>query len=265
MIPGMMRAALLCAALLFCPSAGTAAWASDLPFFDSDSAYAHEVKPLRHIIPTDGVNSGFNEIRLELTVSPSGAVLAADGAADVTTKTFWPRVRSEVLQWKFVPFQKDGQPVTARVEEYVSLVPPERMPTAHVRPPTLRPDSNIVLSLARTQCYGRCPAYTVSVSNHTIVFNGAAFVASEGRHTANADPAAVRKLAQKFIDSDFYSMAGEYRGGVTDNPTYILSISIDGHARKVVDYVGQSVGMPAVIHDLENDVDELAQTDRWIK
>ena len=137
MIPGMMRAALLCAVLLFCSSDWTAAWASDLPFFDSDSAYPHEVKPLRHIIPTDGVNSGFNEIRLELTVSPSGDVLAADGTADVTTKPFWPRVRSEVLQWKFVPFQNDGQPVTARVEEYVSLVPPERSRHGHLRPRVL--------------------------------------------------------------------------------------------------------------------------------
>jgi hypothetical protein len=59
-------------------------------------------------------------------------------------------------------------------------------------------------------------------------------------------------------------MDAEYRESATDNPTYILSISIDGHTKKVVDYIGVSVGMPAVITDLEDAVDTLARTDRWI-
>jgi hypothetical protein len=78
------------------------------------------------------------------------------------------------------------------------------------------------------------------------------------------DPDEVRKLAQRFIDADFYSMDAEYRESATDNPTYVLSISIDGHTKKVVDYVGVSEGMPAVITDLEDAVDTLARTDRWI-
>jgi hypothetical protein len=55
-----------------------------------------------------------------------------------------------------------------------------------------------------------------------------------------------------------------YRAGVTDNPTYVLSIVIDGQAKKVVDYVGSWEGIPAVITELEDEVDALAQTQRWI-
>ncbi len=51
-----------------------------------------------------------------------------------------------------------------------------------------------------------------------------------------------------------------YRAGVTDNPTYVLSITIDGQAKKVVDYVGSWEGMPMVITELEDEVDTLAQT-----
>jgi len=67
------------------------------------------------------------------------------------------------------------------------------------------------------------------------------------------------------VAADFYSMKDEYRAGVTDSPTYRLSIDVDGHNKCVIDYVGQWVGMPAVIVDLEDAVDDLAHTDRWIE
>jgi hypothetical protein len=113
-------------------------------------------------------------------------------------------------------------------------------------------------------CYGRCPVYKVSVSTRGIVFDGEAFVAAKGRQTDTVDPGAVRALAKKFVAADFYSMRNEYRASVTDNSTYTLSISIDGHRKQVVDYVGQREGMPAVIVELEDDVDVVAHTERWI-
>ena len=61
------------------------------------------------------------------------------------------------------------------------------------------------------------------------------------------------------------NMMRAIRASVTDNPTYVLSIAIDGHKKQVVDYVGQWVGMPAAIVELEDDVDALAHTERWIK
>ncbi len=114
-------------------------------------------------------------------------------------------------------------------------------------------------------CYGRCPVYRVSVNTKGIVFDGEKFVGAEGRQTDTVDPGAVRALAKKFVAADFYSMRDEYRASVTDNPTYMLSIAIDGHKKQVLDYVGQWDGMPAVIVELEEDVDALAHTERWIK
>jgi ankyrin repeat protein len=60
-------------------------------------------------------------------------------------------------------------------------------------------------------------------------------------------------------------MDARYAAGVTDNPTFDLSISIDGHTKQVEDYVGPWAGMPAVISDLEQEVDDFAETQRWIK
>jgi hypothetical protein len=235
------------------------------PSFDYQTAYAHEIKPHRRTIPLAGVSYGGNQLRLTLTVSPAGDVLDAKSEGEEGDRKFWPDLRPEVLGWKFIPFVVDGRPVTASVEEYVDLVPQERFPSVHVPAPAVRPDSHVDITLSRSMCYGRCPVYKVSVSTKGIVFDGEAFVAAKGRNTDTVDPSAVRALAKKFVAADFYSMRNEYRASVTDNSTYVLSISIDGHKKQVADYVGQWVGMPSAIVELENDVDALARTERWIK
>lgn len=235
------------------------------PSFDYGVARAHEIKPHRRTIPLSGVEAGENQLRITLKVSPAGQVLDATASSGTGSMQYWPEIKAEVLSWKFAPFEVKDRPVMAQVEEYVDLVPPERLPKIHVPAPPVRPNSTITIVLQRSACYGTCPSYTVAVSTDAgIVFNGYAYVAASGRHTDTVDPDAVRVLARKFVAVDFYSMDAEYRAGVTDNPTYVLSVTIDGHTKKVVDYVGSWVGMPAVITDLENAVDTLARTQRWI-
>ena len=184
--------------------------------------------------------------------------------ADRTLK-FWPQLEGEVRQWKFTPFEQNGGAVTADVEEYIDLVPPERLPKTHIAPPILGPNSKVSISLQRTGCFGSCPSYTATVSTNGIVFDGAYYVVARGKHTAAADAKQVRDLAKRFVAADFYSMDEKYVASVTDNPTYILSIDIDGHAKGVEDYVGEWEGMPAIISELEQQVDESAKTERWIE
>jgi Domain of unknown function (DUF6438) len=67
------------------------------------------------------------------------------------------------------------------------------------------------------------------------VFNGRGFVRAKGTHTGVANPYDVRRLAEKFVAADFYSMDDAYRASVTDLPTCLLSIDIDGHKKNVED------------------------------
>jgi hypothetical protein len=235
------------------------------PSFDYDAAYTHEIKPHRRTIPLEGMSPGSNQLGFTLTVSPTGDVLDATPHGDPDELKHWPQIQAEVAQWKFTPFEVNGKAVTAEVEEYVDLVPPERLPKVHVAAPAVRSNSKVIITLQRSGCYGRCPSYVVTVSTESIVFDGGSFVATPGKHTGGVDPNAVRDLAKKFVAADFYSMDSSYRATVTDNPTYILSIAIDGRKKKVEDYLGSWVGMPEVITDLEDEVDALAQTQRWIK
>lgn len=235
------------------------------PSFNYDVARGHEIKPHRRTIPVKGVDAGFNQLRLTLIVSPAGDVARADASGEDEILKFWPQLQDEVLQWKFTPFEESGKAVTAEVEEYIDLVPPERLPKRHVAAPVVREDSKVAITLARTGCFGSCPSYSVTVSTEGIAFNGGGFVVAAGKHTESANADEVRNLAKRFVAADFYSMAASYRASVSDNPTYILTIAIDGHKKEVEDYVGQWEGMPAVITELEDEVDTFARTQRWIE
>src|SRR6266481_2399705 len=235
------------------------------PSFDYEVARGHEVKPHRRTIPLKGIRPGFNQLRLTLIVSPAGDVASADAGGEDEILKFWPQVQDEVRLWKFTPFERDGKAVTAEVEEYIDLVPPERLPTHHVAAPILRPNSKVAITLARTGCFGSCPSYSVTVSTDGIAFDGGGFVVAAGKHTDRVNADEVRNLAKRFVAADFYSMDASYRASVTDNPTYVLTIAIDGHKKRVEDYVGQWEGMPAVITDLEDEVDTFGRTQRWIE
>ena len=202
----MIRAiALTCLVSSFC------LWASDekrppYPSYPYDVARAHEIEPHRRTIPLGGVHPGFNQLRLTLTVSPTGDVVDADATGDRETLEFWPQLQGEVRQWKFVPFEENGKAVTAEVEEYIDLVPPERLPKNHVAAPVVRPNSNVAITLKRTGCFGTCPSYTITVSTDGSVFDGRGFVVASGKHTDRVDAAEVRNLAKSFAAADFYSM-----------------------------------------------------------
>jgi hypothetical protein len=140
-------------ALIFCV-AGSSLWAIDqrsqnYPSFDYDLAKAHEIEPHRRTVPLDGVRGGFNQLRLTLTVSSEGEVIDAEAGGGPEILKFWPQLQTEVHAWKFVPFKKHGKPVIAQVEEYIDLVPPERLPSVHRAAPPLRPDSKITIVLTR--------------------------------------------------------------------------------------------------------------------
>lgn len=241
-----------------------------LPHFNYNTARTHVIKPHRRIIPVEG-GVGRGDVRLHLTliISPTGDVTSIQATGDSHNMTLWPQLQGKVYQWKFIPFEKDGKPTTVEVEEDIYVAPPERLPTTHVTPPPIKPDSKIAITLERTSSlYGADPVYSVTITNTGIVYESHAFTVADGKHTDKTDPDAVRKLAKRFVDTDFYSMSPRYAASTTTSnwsPTYSLSINIDGQSMKIEDYSGQFVGMPAVITDLEEAVDDFARTSRWIE
>jgi hypothetical protein len=72
------------------------------------------------------------------------------------------------------------------------------------------------------------------------------------------------ELVDFFRNANYFSLHDRYVSGITDNPVYETSISFDGMSKSVLDYVGQSVGMPPTVSDLEAAIDRLSGASKWV-
>jgi ankyrin repeat protein len=140
------------------------------------------------------------------------------------------------------------------------------------------------ITLSRTQCFGECPAYQVTVDGHGhVVFTtdsqtwedvdleptadpkfAAPFVVAPGRHEADVDPKDVDALVERFRSAGFFELKDEYRLPVSDAPTYTLEVDTGDGVKRVTDYHGYEAGMPPAVGELEAAVDKVAGTARWV-
>ncbi|HKO03417.1 MAG TPA: ankyrin repeat domain-containing protein [Candidatus Acidoferrales bacterium] len=238
------------------------------PAYKNDVARQHE-KSHRDFITVEGVDPGANFLYFTIVVSPTGDVMGAFPDSDSSTANvlrFWPQVEGEIRQWKFIPFEQNGKAVTAQVEEHLILIPADKQPKNRASAPVVRPNSEVTVTLHRSGSYWGGPTYTVTVGTDGIVFDGRSFVVAPGKHTATVDAGEVRRLAQSFVDAKFYSMNEEYvANNISDLPSSMLSISIDGHSKRIKEYGGFAAGMPRVISKLQDAVYAFAQTQRWVE
>lgn len=103
-------------------------------------------------------------------------------------------------------------------------------------------DTNVVITLERTNCYGTCPAYSLHIYGNGIVqYTGKMHVAISGEQTARVPLDSVWALVDAFRDIGYFSFKDEYRTAengltVTDLSSTITSLSVSGTTKRVVDY-----------------------------
>lgn len=169
-----------------------------------------------------------------------------------------------VKNLRFRPFTRRGEPVAVTFELQVSVLPLELQPTRHVPFPKVKDWRSVKISLARSGCFGACPAYKVEVrGDGSVSYEGRGYVAFTGRHAGTVSQQNVIELVKLFEGADYFSLQDNYRAAITDNPTYVTSIEIDGLKKQIVDYVGLQVGMPMSVSRLEEAVDRLSGSERW--
>ena len=121
---------------------------------------------------------------------------------------------------------------------------------------------DVEISLERTVCFGFCPDYTVTVfGDGTVVYEGRNYVAVEGEQRGQISQEQVRELVDEFYKARFFSMTDRYEQSVTDLPSQTTSITIDGETKTVYRY---GFG-PTRLAELEDKIDEIAQTEKWVK
>ena len=131
--------------------------------------------------------------------------------------------------------------------------------------PEIRDWNTLRITLSRSGCYGRCPVYNIEIhGDGTVLYDGTMNVVHKGRHTAKISQASLVELVDFFRRANYFSLHDRYASGITDNPAYETSITFDGMSKSVLDYVGQSVGMPSTVSDLEAAIDRLSGASKWV-
>ncbi len=139
-------------------------------------------------------------------------------------------------------------------------------PKRHIPMPAGNP-TEAVVRLERGGCYGDWP----DLQRRAARQRRCRLSRLVSRGCRRAPPVADRPrrgcralLVFKFGRRISESLKRRYAAPITDNATYRLSVTVGGHTKTLEDYVGVAAGMPKAVSALEDGVDRLAGTDRWL-
>ncbi len=264
--------------LLPCMAVGSASHGNDVPALLG--VYKLDDQRLSGETAVIADEASFSDLNLLVTVDTTGRVIAAEPIDNFEKLDPAPAL-ALVRGWTFRPQTFDGKPVN--VVGRVGVTYRKRpIPADTAVPFPAGNPADTLITLERGACFGSCPDYRVTVRGDGLVefdtgddhFKGTAAqvhldynghnVLLPGRHTAHIDPAAAAGLIERFRAAHFFGLRKEYFYNATDNPTQVLTVRIGAASKTVTDYIGTSAGMPQEVRDLEQAVDAVAGTARWV-
>ena len=132
-------------------------------------------------------------------------------------------------------------------------------------PPPVATSSYTAVTLERTPCFGRCPVYTVTIyGDGTVRYEGKEHVKVKGSQTRVISPDRVRQLVAEIERAGYFSLNDAYNAYmVTDAPSAITSVTVEGRTKRVNHYLGDR-NAPKELLVLENRVDEVAGSADWV-
>lgn len=133
-------------------------------------------------------------------------------------------------------------------------------------------DTQIVLF--RTNCYGGCTVYTVTIrADGSVVYQGGENAKTKGKIDSHISQEKVKELVAAFNEIDYFSLADRYDHGSkdcpnwgTDAPSAVTSFTLNQKKKTVRHYLGCS-GSPVVskLAALEHKIDEAVNVKQWIE
>jgi len=152
--------------------------------------------------------------------------------------------------------------------------------------------TELYLSMKRSFCFGDCPIYDLTIqSNGKVIFEGKKYTKTIGRIESKLEKEKIKQLITEIEKANFFSLDNAYNYDsnncpvfVEDSPSITLYIKLNGKEKTINHGWGCWVDSPtendsAIIKPkknwslrifpqelylLENKVDELVETQRWI-
>jgi len=130
-----------------------------------------------------------------------------------------------------------------------------------------------VITLERTRCFGTCPAYKLTIfDDGKVLFEGKEFVKHKGREEGQITKAELDGLVREFNKINYLKLDDEYGTDDrcpdmwTDYPSAITSINQNGQVKRILHYQGcRGLTVLDQLTALENKIDEVVKTKRWIE
>ena len=127
------------------------------------------------------------------------------------------------------------------------------------------------ITLARTGCYGFCPTYEVTIyADGLVIYQGYEHVEVLGERQSTASAEGIEALLRACQQLNFFELDEKYEYKlneegepytITDQPSRIMTLTVDGQSKQVEQYFGGADGLRA----LADQIDAVAGTAAWTK
>ncbi len=120
----------------------------------------------------------------------------------------------------------------------------------------------IFITMERTPCFGKCPAYKLTIFNTGKVnYEGFDFAPKQGKYHANINKEQIDELKNNIKLINLFNLKDKYDYSITDIPSCILYVQLDGKKKKILD----RYGAPKELRDFENLIDSMIDPQKLIK
>ena len=130
-------------------------------------------------------------------------------------------------------------------------------------------EADTLVQMERTICFGTCPSYTLSIlDDGKVTFNGRDFVDHQGEATGMMSQDKLDQLKREIRESHFMEIPAnpECESRYTDHSSVYLTIRLENKEHSVNHYQGcKGFQYEEELYDLEEAIDSLSGTDRWIE
>ena len=118
------------------------------------------------------------------------------------------------------------------------------------------------ITMERTPCFGKCPSHKITIFNTgNVIYEGYRFSFKEGTHSAKLDEGQLTILKNKIKEIDFFNLQDKYDSKMTDIPSCILEVEMDGKKKKILD----RSEAPKKLRDFEKLIEKMVITEDLVK
>lgn len=98
---------------------------------------------------------------------------------------------------------------------------------------------NIFLTMERTPCFGQCPSFKFTIFNTgMVIYEGFNFVKKEGKYKSKLTRDQLNEIIEQIESKKIFNLQDKYDAKITDIPSCILYINLNGKKKKIYDRHG---------------------------